>query len=463
MKHATVAIPPRLSALALTSYSIWLFAGSLCILFPEALGIWCLFSLPAIALLLADRKLFADAIEITAKLQLDAPAQLWKTVRFTIQVQSCLEVRGRLSVFPISSKLVDFSPRMLPCTFTLAPNGAYSAFVELQGSVVHLGYESLSSVELESDSLLGLWKRCLVVPTQTVSYRVTPAIEEISTQDLRRLVSGQPLLSQSSRRLVRSRSRDQFHSVRRYQFPDPVTDVDHRKSARFQQLMVRSYDSVEQHQLVLLYDIGRALVGEIRGSAKADYYLSAIIALTRYALTQGDTVSLAAFSQRPHITIRKVRSLVPFDPVLRGDRVLAPREEESNYQLLPNLVNQLTSQRSIVVILSDLSRPATQSPLLQVLPFIARRHLTLCLGLIDQEYDLTTRLIELGSDFYENEEQMTEELFWKLFYSYQLDQQFRVFRASANRLGGGAVQIPEQHWISSVAKTYGLLRTSLYS
>src|SRR4029079_18914357 len=102
---------------------------------------------------------------------------------------------------------------------------------------------------------------------------------------------------------------------REYQYPDSIRHIDARKSAKYCQLMTRTYDSLLEHHLILGLDVGRSMYGRMGPSRKLDYYLSACLALAENASQSRDRLSFFAFSQKVHLTVRRSRHMADFRPL----------------------------------------------------------------------------------------------------------------------------------------------------
>ena len=179
------------------------------------------------------------------------------------------------------------------------------------------------------------------------------------------------------------------------------------------------------------------------------------LALAEHALKARDTVSFLGFSQEVHYSVARTRNLAPLIALRRGDPILRPRDVESDYSLIPAVIPQLANQRSIVVLLSDLSKPSVQEALLKNLEPVCRKHLTLSLGLINEEQDLRS-IIQRNRT-----ENLKQEEFSQVFYSYWLNRRLALFSKQFSKLGGAAICLPEQHWMNAALRVYGGLRDSV--
>jgi uncharacterized protein (DUF58 family) len=290
-------------------------------------------------------------------------------------------------------------------------------------------------------------------PSAPVARGVAPSRTTLSEQAFSELIQTQRVLHQGARLQTRTRAQDQFHSLRKYQYPDPLRHIDQKKSARLGEPVTRTFDTLRSHHLVIALDMGRALSGTIRGSAKMDYYLSAALALAENALRARDEVSFIAFSQTTHFTIRRTRSLAAFRRLFRSENMFSPRDEESDYSTIPNQLVRMAGSRSIVVVLTDLSKPSVQEGLLQALAPVCRKHLAVVASLNDREVDVEEQVLAFKQENF-------NEKYPDLLYGYWLREKQSLFREHLARLGGGSIAVNDAYWMSTVERLYELLRAS---
>lgn len=452
-----------LSTRAFWIYSVWQLAGILGILFPPLMTLW-LISIPLFVMVLYfDRQTLLPSDRLALTVTLDVVPEVGKPVVVRAAILSTGPGASRLfrpQVLAPRSEVIEF-PNPRSAAGLEHTREGHSLVSHFTAAAVRVGYEEWRLLGIEYSSLLGLWTRRAQVSIDPLAVRVTPSRSRMREEEFRALQTRQRLLFQGNRLRARAQSRDQFHSIREYQYPDPIRDIDQRKSAKYERPMVRVYEAVQQHHLVLALDLGRGMYGEIGRSRKSDFYLSACAALARHAIESQDQVSFIAFSQAQHFHISRARSLEAFGRLFRGDVMFRPREEESNYDILFPLVSRVASQRSIVLILSDVSRPSTQEQLIRSLGPLSLKHFTVVMGLLDKNYDLLSQVLSYPQG--ETENAAREELYWRLSYAYKLEEEFRRFSARVADRGAMALQISEEHWLDAATRVYGLMRQSMHA
>ena len=223
---------------------------------------------------------------------------------------------------------------------------------------------------------------------------------------------------------MRGRAAEQFYSLRKYQFPDQIRHIDQKKTAKYGELMTRTYENFLSHHLILALDLGHSMFGTLGQSQKHDFYLAACLTLARNAIQSHDHVSFFGFSQRIHSMIRRTRSLDPFLPLYQGSAEVAPRDEEGNFDLLGPALSRVAGQRSILLIFTDASRPSVQESLLRVMPDLCQRHLTVVISLLDEAYTLERQLDAWDGGNVEMQD------YSRFLYNYWIDDRSRVFRGT---------------------------------
>lgn len=431
--------------------------GVISILFSFLLPLYFVSFLVLLLLMVGDYFRLIPASVFSCQVHLPRNPEVGQNfpVEFLIQTQDVKVISlSKLFLLIPTLKILRFEENGVVLRLESKEEGLVSS-MKIQAVAERLGYETFSYLILQVYSPWGLWFRSFPVPLQNTEFRVIPTRKKISEQTFHERIAGQRILYQGNRQMLKGQAAEQFYSIREYQYPDSIRHIDARKSAKFGQLMTRTYDSFYQHHLILVLDTGRSMCGDLGRSKKQDYYLSACLALAENALHSRDRVSFFAFSQKVHFFIRNTRRLESFHPVFAGHSSLMAREEESNFDLIYPMLNTLTGQRSIVLIFADVSRPSVQAELLKSVRPLLSKHLTVVVSLMDEEYYLPNKVLSIG------ESNFNFETYNQLLYTYWLNENERVFQSRLTAKGGGVVVIPEKEWLAVVGRLYGLLRVSM--
>jgi uncharacterized protein (DUF58 family) len=437
------------------TYGLWQIVGVMGLRQPLILTLYVLGTVVIFALLWLDRRSLLKAQQLRAELVLPAAVELEQVVRLQatlMWVQPNPLMPARIEWAAPFLTALHFASRSTPF---VTGNAGHPLLATHTATASGLGYVTWPALQLVVHSRLQLWRQQLDIDVPGSGLRVHPSFRRIPEQVFVERIANQPILTQGTRKILRGQSADQFRTMRRYQYPDHLRHIDAKKSAKYAQLMTRVYDESRAHHLIMALDVGRAMCGTLKSSAKHDYYVSACLLLAQQALAAGDHVSFFAFANATTFAIRHSRHLAAFQPLLMNDPRLRARETDSRFDLLHPTVASLAAQRSIVLVFTDVHSPSVQQDLLQTLPPVCQRHLTLVIGLQDHTLLLHDLLWQL------NPEPLREDEQARLLYAYWLNDRLQLFCKQMARLGSGVVQGSDDTWLSLVTRIYARLRDSL--
>lgn len=452
----------RLSNRFFALYGFVQLLGVMSFVAPAALIGWGALSIVLLIGAIVDRRQLARTGDVKASLSVPRDPRLGEptSVAITLTVlhkrwftQSRVRLFApRIPLLDFKAPFVEFDPRQVPKeTYTHT----------FHARVGDLGYVKLDRVDVMLGSPSGLYTATMSLPIEPVEFRAAPERKKLAEQAFQELIQTQKILYQGARRVSRSRAAEQFHSIRKYQYPDPMRHIDAKKSARYDEPMTRVFEAHHNHHLIIGLDTGRSMIGDVQGSRKSDYYTSAALALAENAVRSRDRVSLFSFAGSMRAEIRGARSLAAFLPLFRAAKEFTPLEQETNYRLVPDAVARASGSRAIVVILTDLSRPSVQDSLLEALASVCRKHLTVVVSLSNSDNDLETHVLEFKADRPELREiDSFKDLYSELLYSYYGKEKLHLFREHFSKLGGGSLAVNERDWMASVERLYDLLRSS---
>lgn len=437
------------------------FFGVVAMVLPQALPLYSVAIAGALVIALVDRLSLSSPESLKAKLSFPRDPSLGHEAKFGVSLfprDESVATMSRMDVFAPETPLLRFSaPRA-----RIGPKllGKEKITLEMPCAVERLGYHVVDGIDVGMYSRLGFWYLPTRLKTEPVDFRVAPETRRIPERAFSEMISAQRLLFEGSRIRARSRAADQYLTTRKYQYPDSIRHLDHKKGARTGQLMTRVFDSYFSHHLVIALDLGRSMTGQVNGSSKHDYYLSACLLLARNAVRSRDRVSFFAFSDALHALISKSRNLDPFETMLKGASTFTPRELESDFHMINETVARVSGQRSIVIVLTDLSRPSVQESLLEALGPLCQKHLVVALSLIEKNRLLEEKVLAFHPSQFGTSFETFSKAYSGYVYDYWADEQFRLFRARLSKIGGAALQVSHENWMSVVDKLYHLLRNS---
>lgn len=190
----------------------------------------------------------------------------------------------------------------------------------------------------------------------------------------------------------------EFDSLREYVRGDDVRSLDWRATARRRdpagggvKLVVRTWRPERDRRVVLVVDSGRTSAARIADEPRIDTAFEASLLLAALASRAGDRVDLLIHDRRVR---GRVQGAVGSDLLARMVDTMAPIEPElieSDWSAAPTLVRQVTTQRSLVVLLTSVETPGAARGLLSVLPQLAQKHTVVVASVADPEVFAATR------------------------------------------------------------------------
>jgi uncharacterized protein (DUF58 family) len=182
----------------------------------------------------------------------------------------------------------------------------------------------------------------------------------------------------------------EFDSLREYVRGDDVRSIDWRATARSgalpgsgPRLMVRTWRPERDRRVVIVVDAGRTAAARIADEPRLDTAFEASLLLTALATRAGDHVDLLVWDRRIRA---RVHDAAPAEVLHRMVDAMAPVEAElleTDWSAVPGQVRALTSQRSLVVLLTSLEGAGSARNLLGALPQLTARHTVVVASVTD--------------------------------------------------------------------------------
>ncbi|GAA3279591.1 DUF58 domain-containing protein [Nesterenkonia halobia] len=207
----------------------------------------------------------------------------------------------------------------------------------------------------------------------------------------------------------------EFDSLREYVRGDDVRSIDWRATARRQgaagqQLVVRTWRPERDRRVVLCLDTSRTSAarvgirdvgdpsrrdgdgsgdraGQVVDEPVLDTGMEASLLLGVLAAGAGDRVDFLGFDREVSARARSAASGDFLHQLVHAMAELEPQLVEADFSQLPAHVQKLTSQRSLVVVLTSLDSASLEEGLLPVLPQLTQKHLVLVAAVRDPELD----------------------------------------------------------------------------
>jgi uncharacterized protein (DUF58 family) len=184
----------------------------------------------------------------------------------------------------------------------------------------------------------------------------------------------------------------EFDSLREYVRGDDVRSIDWRATARKRDpasggatLVVRTWRPERDRRVVIIVDSGRTSAARVADEPRIDTAFEASLLLAALASRAGDHVDLIVFDRvargrvqgamGAQLLSRMVDAMAPIDPQLL----------ETDWDAIPTLVRQVTTNRALVVLLTSIDAPGASRGLLSMLPQLTRRHTVVVASVTDPD------------------------------------------------------------------------------
>jgi uncharacterized protein (DUF58 family) len=184
----------------------------------------------------------------------------------------------------------------------------------------------------------------------------------------------------------------EFDSLREYVIGDDVRSIDWRSSARLTDVLVRTWRPERDRRIVIVLDTGRTSAGRVSGVPRLDTSMDAALLLAALATRAGDRVDLIAVDRRVRARVVGASRSAVLAALTDAMAGLEPELIESDAGVMASAVLEITRQRCLVVLLTDLNPAAIAEGLLPRLGVLASRHRLLIAAVADP------RLAEMAAE-----------------------------------------------------------------
>jgi len=239
----------------------------------------------------------------------------------------------------------------------------------------------------------------------------------------------------------------ELHHLREYQPGDPRQLIDWKASARSGHLMTRVHARDTQLRVVVVLDTGRTSKTALDGLDQLGHYINLTSRLLEYAARNGDSVGLVTFSDRIGHAISPAGGLATVAQIRQALGTLEARPVEGDVLMAALRVRQLVSQRTLVILLSDLFQGTSTSQLAAAVRAWVPKHQPVLVGLIGKELAALAR--QPANHWLDPYQSLAA-----LEYQRQLESSVESLR----RLGAMAVSTTPDELEARVFRQYQLLR-----
>lgn len=184
----------------------------------------------------------------------------------------------------------------------------------------------------------------------------------------------------------RSRQRGQgteFESLRHYTEGDDFRDVDWKATARRGEPIVRRHEAEKNQAVIVVLDLGRAMLAEADGVVKLDRALDSLLMLAQAAALAGDQIGLMAYDDKVRLWIPPAKGRAQVGLMIRGAHDLQASPVASDPVGAFASLGAKWKRRALVVVFSDADDAAAAGPLAIALGPLSRRHRVLLCRVAD--------------------------------------------------------------------------------
>jgi len=172
---------------------------------------------------------------------------------------------------------------------------------------------------------------------------------------------------------------------RDYQHGDPLRSIDWKATARRGTPVVRLYANEEHVEVVLAVDAGRTSGIQSGSLTRLGHYANVAARLAERSLGNGDHVGVIVFAEAPiHVAagLRGASGLYRTRAILAGMRTQA---RESNPLAAALHIRRIVSQRSLVVMFTDMDEGEIAGQLRRATSFLTPKHMPIVASLLDED------------------------------------------------------------------------------
>lgn len=171
----------------------------------------------------------------------------------------------------------------------------------------------------------------------------------------------------------------EFDSLRDYVRGDDVRSIDWRATARRQDaagqhLVVRTWRPERDRRVILCLDTSRTSAARLGDEPRLEAGIEASLLLGTLAAQAGDRVEFLAFDRKIGARASTAERGAFLKVLSRAAAHVEPALVEADFSQLPAQIARVTSQKSLVVILTAVDSPSLQEGLLPVLAPLTAKH-----------------------------------------------------------------------------------------
>lgn len=174
-------------------------------------------------------------------------------------------------------------------------------------------------------------------------------------------------------------------SIRDYHYGDPMRSIDWKASAKHDKHKVRVMTQEQNLDMLILLDIGRYSSYQAGNLSRLHHVVNISTRLSEKAILNGDSVGLITFADKVYSKIKPSNTIKSLSRVRTELNNLESVMHEPNILLACYEGLKLLSQRSLIIIFTDLERKDVDGQLIKSVNLLSRKHFTVVASIINEE------------------------------------------------------------------------------
>ncbi len=176
-----------------------------------------------------------------------------------------------------------------------------------------------------------------------------------------------------------------FSSLKEYAHGDPLRYIDWKATARYDKPIVKTYTRENEQNLLILVDASRIMNSHLKGMTKYDHALNAAFGLALTGLLHKDNVGIGIFADKPLLYLKPKRDSNYINTIIEACASINAISNEVDYITTLLYFTKHLKERSLVVILTDITDEISSNSLLKCIQIINHKHLTFVATIYDKE------------------------------------------------------------------------------
>ena len=188
-----------------------------------------------------------------------------------------------------------------------------------------------------------------------------------------------------------------FEGLRDYVPDDEYRRVNWTASARRGKLVSNEFQDEKSQNLLLVLDSGRMMTTHVDRLSKFDLAVNAALLLGYVGVTRDDKVGLAVFDSRMKLFLPPKKGKGQLQRITSSLYNIQPEVVEPDFRGACHYIMENNRKRSLVCLFTDLIDAEASKQLISYVSILARKHLVVCITLIDSDLVQTSRTLPASS------------------------------------------------------------------